>query len=263
MALKFRYEKQEDVPKEHETLYKEVNGAWILEVEGVVPLERANELSSKVNEFRKTNGELTAKLAAFDGKKVLTEEEHKELIEAKEKLEKGHKPEELEALVEKRTANMRKAHASELASARAIAEEATTKHKKTFRELETTRVQATLAQVVSEVGTPAKGALQDINSRAAGVFRLNDDGNIVAMKDDGEEVMGTDGKPLTMKEFVTNLTKEAPYLFERSNGSGSKGPGDRSSRSSTRTISRGDSAGFGQNLEAIAKGEVSVDMEAD
>ena len=259
--FKFMYEKAEDIPKGQEEHYKEVNGKFILDVEGVVPLERANELTAKVNEFRKTNTDLLAKVKEFDGKKILTEEEHKELLEAKEKLEKGHKPEEIETLVEKRVDKMRKTHQSELASAKALAEEATKKHTSVFRELETSRVQAALGQIVNDVAAPAKGAMQDIIARATGTFRLSEEGQIVARDGNDDDIMGADGQPLTMKEFVTDLTKNAPYLFERSTGTGAKGTGERKSSSATRTLSRSDASGLGHSLEAIAKGEVTVDMD--
>jgi hypothetical protein len=123
-------------------------------------------------------------------------------------------------------------------------------------------VQSALAQVVTSVAAPAPGALTDIYSRAAGTFRLSEEGQIIAVGEDGNELMGQDGKPLTMKEFVTDLTKNAPYLFERSAGGGAQGGGQKKSTPGVRSVPKSDASAVGHNLEAIAKGEVTVDLES-
>jgi hypothetical protein len=67
-------------------------------------------------------------------------------------------------------------------------------------------------------------ALEDISLRAKGMFILSDDGEAVAIGQDGEPLLGKDGKtPLTPQEWVESLKDNAPHLFPRAEGTGSGG----------------------------------------
>ncbi len=78
MALRVSYAKKEDVPEALAALYVEKDGKWVLEVDGMVPSDDLAALKTKVDDFRTNNISLTEKLKAFDGKKVLTQEEVEE-----------------------------------------------------------------------------------------------------------------------------------------------------------------------------------------
>lgn len=75
----------------------------------------------------------------------------------------------------------------------------------------------------------AKGCLDeakdDVVLRARGMWRLNDDGDAVAMN--GEEVvLGKDGKtPLAPSEWAASLRETAPHLWPKAQGSGAPGSG--------------------------------------
>jgi hypothetical protein len=66
-------------------------------------------------------------------------------------------------------------------------------------------------------------ALPDILSRAYAVFKIEDDGKLVAR--DGEAVIyGADGAtPMTPLEWLGKLREQAPYFFKGSNGGGASG----------------------------------------
>lgn len=67
-------------------------------------------------------------------------------------------------------------------------------------------------------------ALEDISLRAKGLFILNDDGEAVAVDQDGEPLLGKDGKtPLAPLEWVESLKDNAPHLFHRAEGTGGGG----------------------------------------
>ena len=74
-------------------------------------------------------------------------------------------------------------------------------------------------------------ALEDIVLRASSLWRLNDEGDPVAMQGD-EIVLGKDGKtPLTPKEWAESLREAAPHLWPRASGTnapGSNGAGKSS-----------------------------------
>lgn len=71
-----------------------------------------------------------------------------------------------------------------------------------------------------------KSALDDFVFRGQGFWQLDDEGNLVAMKDD-EIVYGKDAKtPLTPKEWAESLRESAPHLFPRAQGGGALGGGN-------------------------------------
>lgn len=67
-------------------------------------------------------------------------------------------------------------------------------------------------------------ALEDISLRAKGMFILSEDGEAVAIGQDGEPLLGKDGKtPLTPQEWVESLKDNAPHLFPKAEGTGGGG----------------------------------------
>lgn len=95
-----------------------------------------------------------------------------------------------------------------------------------------------LSDSIREAATKA-GALpeaaDDIILRARGVFKLNEDGEPVAM--DGEEVIfGKDGKtPLSRAEWMESLKEAAPHLWPRATGAGQTG--DKGTKGATKKTS--------------------------
>lgn len=85
-----------------------------------------------------------------------------------------------------------------------------------------------LADQVKDAALGAGGsaeALKGFELMAKEVFKINDDGEAVAM--DGDQVLyGKDGKnPLSLNEWAESLREKAPYLFPKGSGSGAQGGG--------------------------------------
>lgn len=68
-------------------------------------------------------------------------------------------------------------------------------------------------------------AMEDIVLRGGGLWKLNDDGDPVALNGD-EVVFGKDGKtPLTPSEWAESLRETAPHLWPKAQGSNALGSG--------------------------------------
>ena len=99
-----------------------------------------------------------------------------------------------------------------------------------------------------------KGAIGDITARARTTWGLNDAGEPTAYDAEKNPIFGADGSnPLTMKEWIGALTKDAGHLFEpQSKGGGADG-GDVTFSGDARVIS---DAEVGDNLGKLISGEV-------
>lgn len=57
-------------------------------------------------------------------------------------------------------------------------------------------------------------AQEDLILRAKGIFQINDEGQAVAVDEDGNPIMGKDGRtPLSPIEWIESLKESAPHLF--------------------------------------------------
>jgi len=70
------------------------------------------------------------------------------------------------------------------------------------------------------------GAIPDILSRAAGVWRAQDDGRVLAFQGDLQLYGADGGSPLTPKEWIAKLKEEAPHFFKGTHGGGAGGDGN-------------------------------------
>lgn len=62
-------------------------------------------------------------------------------------------------------------------------------------------------------------AQEDLILRAKGIFQINDEGQAVAVDEDGNPVMGKDGRtPLSPAEWIESLKESAPHLFPAASG---------------------------------------------
>ncbi|KPD01955.1 hypothetical protein V5085_01730 [Moellerella wisconsensis] len=62
-------------------------------------------------------------------------------------------------------------------------------------------------------------AQEDLILRAKGIFQINDEGQAVAVDEDGNPVMGKDGRtPLSPVEWIESLKESAPHLFPAASG---------------------------------------------
>jgi hypothetical protein len=212
MALKFSYKMKDEVPSEQAGLYVERDGAWVLDVDGVVD-------KGKHDEFRDTNvalrKELEEQKKRFEG---IDPEEVRKLAEEKRKLEETQqlKLGEVEKVLENRLKTARADWEKQFASVTS--------------ERDALSVRLTAIQIDQGVITVAtkKGlrptAMPDITARARSVFRLVN-GAPTAFEADGKTVRaGKDGiTPMTLEEWVDAQVSDAPHLFESNAGGGAAG----------------------------------------
>ncbi|MDR5616842.1 hypothetical protein [Arsenophonus sp.] len=64
-------------------------------------------------------------------------------------------------------------------------------------------------------------AQEDLLLRAKGIFKINDEGQAVAVDEENNPIMGKDGRtPLTPAEWIDSLKESAPHLFPSASGTG-------------------------------------------
>ena len=210
MALKFKYATKKEIPAEHQSLYVERDGAWLLDADGVVS-------QTKLDEFRQNNIALTNQLKKFEG---IDPDAVRQLADEKRKLEEAAqlKAGEVDKVVEAR-----------LKAARAEWDKT---HGVVVAERDALTGRLTAIQIDQAVVTEAtkRGlrptALTDITARARQTFKLVN-GVPQAFEADGQTArMGKDGvSPMTLAEWVDALVSDAPHLFEANAGSGAAGSG--------------------------------------
>lgn len=205
--LKFIYTSKEEIPEGMESHYTEANGKWVLSCEGAVP-------TSRLDEFRENNVTLKKQVEAFGS---ITPDKAKELLAKQEEIEnsKVKGDDEVKKLVDERVAKMKETFDKEKADLEV-------KLQTTESQLATRTIDAALIEAGGELGL-RQTAHTDAVARGRAVFKL-EDGKPVAYKD-GEKVYGKDGSPLSPREWVESLSKDAPHLFDDSEGGGAGGGG--------------------------------------
>jgi hypothetical protein len=218
MPLKYKYTTKQEIPAEHQSIYVERDGAWLLDADGVVS-------QAKLEEFRANNIALSNQLKRFEG---IDPDAVRQLADDKRKLEEAQqiKAGEVDKVIEAR-----------LKTARA---EWDKQHGVVVAERDTLTGRLTAIQIDQAVVTEAtkRGlrptAIADITARARVNFKLVN-GVPQAFEADGQTArMGKDGvTPMTLAEWVDALVSDAPHLFEANAGSGAagSGPGGAGNRS--------------------------------
>jgi len=208
MPLKYKYATKQEVPAEHQSLYVERDGAWLLDADGVVS-------QAKLDEFRQNNIALTNQLKLFEG---IDPDAVRQLADDKRKLEEA---------AQLKAGDVDKVIEARLKAARAEWDKA---HGVVVAERDTLTSRLTAVQIDQAVVTEAtkRGlrptAITDITSRARQTFKLVN-GVPQAFDSDGQTArMGKDG-PMTLAEWVDALVSDAPHLFEANAGSGAAGSG--------------------------------------
>lgn len=182
---------------------------------------------SKVDEFRKTNVALKKKLEVFGD---LDPVEAKEAVEKKEEL--AERIAEAEAAAEGNSAEAIRQKAEELANKRI--EKLNETHAKQLSEIKSDRdalkqrlESKTIGDALRKAGA-AQGvrpeAIDDLIARGSGTFKVNENGELIALDSDGETPRLNDqGDPFSPSDFVGGLVKTAPHLFGESKGSNTSG----------------------------------------
>lgn len=204
--LSYYVETLDNIPEELHQFYTEGDDGFLLSVDGVVP-------KAKLNEFRTTNRKLNAELEKF---KYVDLDEYKSLKDNQtNNAVKGVVQEaDVSNIVDARVKEMRSTHDTEINS---------------YKD-EINKVKSQLSTLLIDNAVTAEankhsvksGAVEDILLRAKRTFTVNE-GQVEAHNADGEVVYNKSGDPLTINEWITELGKSAPHLFQESTGALTQG----------------------------------------
>lgn len=206
MALKFKIDKLEDVAEAVRSMYVAKDGAYYLDVDGVVPKER-------LDEFRSNNITLQQQLDRF---KNIDPNKYAELRQIQQEIEEGKliKEGKLEEVVNLRVGTMKQTYEGQLA-------DMTTQLTNANRQLETLMIDNVVRQVATKAGV-IPTAVDDVVLRAKTTYVMEK--GVPVPKVNGEIIYGKDGTtPMPIDEWVTKLRTEAGHLFQGSSGSGAGG----------------------------------------
>jgi hypothetical protein len=132
-------------------------------------------------------------------------------------------------------------------------DEITRREKQAQAQLARTTLENSLRDAAVKAGVEER-AMTDFLNRGMNTFTLKD-GQVVAQKN-GEIVFSRRkaGEALSAEEWAQDLATDAPHLFRPNKGGGATGGGG----APRKRFVGSDPLEFGANLDAIAKGEVSV-----
>ena len=212
MALKFKYDSKEQVPEEHLPFYAERDGAFVLDVDGVVDKSKLDEFRTSNVELIKERDELKKRFEGIDPEEVQKLAEEKRKLEEEQQLKAG----EFEKVLEKRVKAIKE-------DKEKAVEGLTAERDGLHRQLSTIKIDQAVVNVATKRGL-RHTALPDVTSRARSVFKLVN-GVPTAYESDGTTVrVGKDGiTPLNLEEWVDALVSDAPHLFESNSGGGAAG----------------------------------------
>jgi hypothetical protein len=215
VKLKYIVTNESELPTDAalRALYIQTGDKWVLDIEGAVP-------KTQLDDFRTNNVELKKKLDAYGALgEGITPERVKELIEKEEFFKGGNAKtaEQINAEVERRVAELKVAQEKAL-------KERDDKISTLTGDLESHVIDQSLIAAGSELGLRAT-AHEDLTFRGRKAFKLDEHRKPVAIGADGQVQYGPTGEPLSPKDYVGQLLKTAPHLFDPSAGSGAGGSG--------------------------------------
>jgi hypothetical protein len=222
MALRQRYESGAEIPDVLREHYVEKDGVWVLQTDPAI--EDVSGLKNALNQERtlrrdaeKGYSELKIK---FEGVDLDEMEKLRERVKGMDDADVYDK-QGIEALVLRRTESMKADHERQISQRTREIEALKTERADLKRRWELDRIKTALLQVATKTDVYDK-AVDDFVQRGLGVFNaLDEDGNPIAQKPDGEIRYGKDGvSPLRPEEWGMALKPVAPHLWGPSAGGG-------------------------------------------
>jgi len=208
MALQATVTEIDSVPEALRSAYVEKDGAYHLDVDGMVD-------KAKLDDFRSNNVKLLKDIETLQGKyKDVDVDQYAAFIKAQtdgsdqKLLDEG----KVEELLEERTKRMREAHNSEI-------EKVQGENDTHRRQLEGLMIDASVRDSATKQGV-ASTAMDDVILRAKTVFQLKN-GQATPFDVNGDVIYGSGtSDPMSVDQWVKGLTGSAPHLFTPSNGAG-------------------------------------------
>ena len=228
MKLKFKLDTLEGLDAAIAALYEQAaDGAYYLSVDGAVGKD-------KLDEFRNNNVKLLKDLEKF---KDVDPAKYQELLalakkqEEKKLIDAG----EIDKVVEQRVGEMKSTYETQIKTL-------TEQNSVAQRQLESLLIDNAVRDAAVKSGVQPT-AVDDVLLRAKATFKIKD-GNAVPVDAQGNVVYGKDGtSPMSVVDWTTSLKKQAPHLFQGSQGGGAQGSGkgnvDTSKLTSAQKIAQG------------------------
>ncbi len=233
MALKALLKSLEGLSPEFAAEYKKNpdGDGFILDVDG-------KDLTAQVREFRTNNVGLEKRIEEVEKQREEDAKKYKGIDLDKYKagqtllnqiqdqnerklMEEG----KFEEVYSARSETMRLGHESDMSAKAEIITGLETANKTLRGSLGSMKIEQSLGLALNKAGAKLKkSAMTDIMARTHGTFSVNDDGNIEPLVN-GQLIRGPKGDPITMPEYLDDLAKTAPHLFESGGGGGAGGSG--------------------------------------
>jgi len=244
MALKAILKSLEGLSDEVKKLYVEKDGAFHLDVEGVVDKTRHDSLREENIAQRKQLEDLAKKFEGIDPDKVKDILKQEAALKEKKLLDSG----KVEELFQERTKAMQ---ADNEAKQKTLTEQLA----KAQAQMDRLVVDNSLHAESAKAHVKTK-AVTDVVNRGKSLFSAVD-GKAVAMTSDGKVIYGKDGStPLSIQEWMGNLQAEASHLFEGSNGSGANGSGNGTN--GLKSVTRSEF----EKLDPMARGALAKEVSS-
>ena len=258
MGLKAIVQDINEVPEGLRDFYIKVGDEYVLETDDGKFKDRIGEFRSNNISLRQKLEQMEEQVNSFKGLDPSKIEEMKEAQRKLAELEEKHMIDagQIDEVVAQRTERMRAELSGQVESLTSNLNSLKSERDTYRNKLNSTLIQSTIAQAVTDVGVPRKGAMRDIVARAQDLWQVDDNGNLVPMRE-GKVVYGGDtSNPLTPGEWAKDILREAPYLFEPNSGGGASG--SNQNQTAAGTVDWADANSIGDNLEDIASGKVQV-----
>jgi len=247
MALQATVAQLDTVPEALRSSYIERDGAFHLDVDGMVD-------KSNLDDFRNNNIKLLKDLETMQTKfKGVDLDQYQTMLKAqndgtdKKLIDEG----KIEELMEERTKRMRDAHNAEMGKVQGENDT----HK---RQLEGLMIDNTVRDNATKQGVAAT-AMDDVVLRAKSVFKLKD-GKATPHDAEGNVIYGSGtSEPMTVDQWVKGLTASAPHLFTPSKGGGGNHDNRGGGGGDTITRAEFDSMGHPSRAEFAKKGGKVID----
>lgn len=251
MPLKYQLDSLDDLDESLHSLYKEVDGKYILDADGVVPKNRLDEFRNNNIEHLKKIEALEENLSKFKDVDLDEIKSMREKLDQMENKDHDITDDKLNELLEKRFGRVKRTLEKELETKASQLEDLTGKLQSTQTQLEDFQIFGQIKAAALEAGAKKK-ALSDIENRARPVWKFE---NGMPRAYEGEDpLMGNDG-PITISEWVGQLKEDYDFLFEASSGGGAAGSLDHETGERVINLNSGNNV-IGENLEAFAKGDL-------
>jgi hypothetical protein len=228
MKLKFKLDTIDGLETAIAGLYEQgADGAYYLSVDGAVD-------KSKLDEFRNNNVKLLKDLEKF---KDMDPAKYQELLDLAKKADEKKLIDagEIDKVVEQRVGEMKSTYETQLKTL-------TEQNSVAQRQLESLLIDNAVRDAAIKSGVQPT-AVDDVLLRAKATFKIKD-GNAVPVDSQGNVVYSKDGStPMSVVDWTSGLKKQAPHLFQGSQGGGAQGSGkgnvDTSKLSPAQKIAQG------------------------